>query len=50
MATINIYNALPNSVSLHTDVAVNDVMDNDPDLNFVTLPIRLCPRPGRQRG
>jgi hypothetical protein len=35
MATISIYNASANAISIHTDVAVNDLMDNDADLNFV---------------
>jgi hypothetical protein len=34
MAT-NIYNSLRNSINLATYAPVNDLMDNDPDLNFV---------------
>jgi hypothetical protein len=43
MSTISIYNALTNSISLHTDVPVNDLMDNDPDLNFPSTAVTLVP-------
>jgi hypothetical protein len=35
MASINIFNAMRNSISLQTYVPVTDLMDQDADLNFV---------------
>jgi hypothetical protein len=34
MATINVFNAMRNSINLQTYSPVNDLMDQDADLNF----------------